>query len=97
MKGIPTYPLRVQNDHVYVTVPIAEKMQENIDTAMVKRDSKNGTIIGIVGAGAAALTAAETLRQVGISKLLKILQVRTQLTISQPKKKCVTLSLCTIQ
>lgn len=64
LKGIPVYPLEVRGSRVFAKVPVESQFEDWIDAPMAKRDPKNGTTIGIVGAGASALTAAETLRQV---------------------------------
>lgn len=64
MKGIPVYPVDVRDGHVYIKVPIEGEIEDSVDIEMAKRDPKNHLTIGIVGAGAAGLTTAETLRQV---------------------------------
>lgn len=56
--------MEIRNDKVIITVPVEGQVEDFVEIPMVKRDPSNKQVIGIVGAGAAALTAAETLRQV---------------------------------
>lgn len=65
LQSIPTYPIEIRDSRVYIRIPSDDsEIVDSIDAEMASRDPKNTTTIGIVGAGAAALTAAETLRQV---------------------------------
>ena len=63
MTAIGTYPVKVENDRVYCDISDAVPMFT--DAPMVRRDPANKKVVAIIGAGAAGLACAETLRQEG--------------------------------
>mmetsp|Transcript_34973 Transcript_34973/g.31521 ORF Transcript_34973/g.31521 Transcript_34973/m.31521 type:complete len:472 (+) Transcript_34973:471-1886(+) len=63
--GIPTYKLWEKDGKIWVRVPKVIKGTGRKTMSMVKRDSSDSRRFVIVGGGAAALSAAETLRQSG--------------------------------
>uniref|UniRef100_A0A7S1P5R9 Rieske domain-containing protein n=1 Tax=Vitrella brassicaformis TaxID=1169539 RepID=A0A7S1P5R9_9ALVE len=65
LKAIPTYPIRVNRGRVLVTLP--SDMQDHVEPTLAKRDPKDKRVYAIVGAGAAGMAAAETLRQEGFT------------------------------
>lgn len=63
LKGIPVYPVAVTNGRLSAIIP--KDIEECVDLPMASEDPASHEVVGIVGAGAAAVSAAETLRETG--------------------------------
>jgi NADPH-dependent 2,4-dienoyl-CoA reductase/sulfur reductase-like enzyme/nitrite reductase/ring-hydroxylating ferredoxin subunit len=64
LDGLPSYPVRVEGDGIYVTVP--DGWADRVPPPMVRADSQaDGRTFAILGAGAAGVMAAQTLREAG--------------------------------
>jgi NADPH-dependent 2,4-dienoyl-CoA reductase/sulfur reductase-like enzyme/nitrite reductase/ring-hydroxylating ferredoxin subunit len=77
----PCYQVRVEGDDVIVTVP--EKAERCIPE-MARRDPANKSTLAILGAGAAGLAAAATLRQDGFTGRLVMITWESRLPYDRP-------------
>jgi len=65
LKALETYPVTVKDGKVSVALP--RTLEKFKDAPMAKRDPKNTQTFAIIGGGAAAMGACETLRQEGFT------------------------------
>lgn len=86
LNSIAVYPIKVVEGtgRVIATVPEDDEYPSRVPAPMARRDPKNPETIGIVGGGAAALAAAETLRQEGYTGRIVILTDETHPPYDRP-------------
>ena len=78
----PCYQVRVEGDDVIATVP--EKGESCGTPEMARRDPANQSTLAILGAGAAGLMAAATLRQEGFTGRLVMITQESRLPYDRP-------------
>ena len=66
MDGIPTYPVIIKKDQVFVSVPPG-KLPLKVTPTMAVRDPNNDTTFLVIGGGPAALAAVEAMRREGFT------------------------------
>eukprot|EP00455_Lapot_gusevi_P005818 TRINITY_DN1248_c0_g1_i1.p1 TRINITY_DN1248_c0_g1~~TRINITY_DN1248_c0_g1_i1.p1 ORF type:complete len:566 (-),score=241.37 TRINITY_DN1248_c0_g1_i1:121-1746(-) len=82
INALISYPVRVADDRVYVTVT-ADGKRSRVPHLCKAHDEKESYVI--VGGGAAALVAAETLRQNGFTGRVVMLSAENHLPSDRPK------------
>ena len=83
LDGLPTYPVRVEEGGVYVTVP--DGWADRVAPAMARQDTQaDGRTFVIIGAGAAGVMAAQTLREAGYRGKIVLVGPESQLPYDRP-------------
>ncbi|KAF4693389.1 Apoptosis-inducing factor 3 [Perkinsus olseni] len=86
LDAIPTYKIEVREDGVYADLPKKSDLwiaKENVQ-GMAKRDPEDKRVYVIVGGGAAAATAAESLRQNGYTGRIIMMTRERHLPYDRP-------------